>query len=121
MSPTRSAVRGLCGLFLLCAWVVTPAAQGRPDRSKPPALGPTPKLTLPTIHKKALSSGLPVWLIESHEVPLVQVNLLVQAGSADDPAGAFGVASLTAAMLDEGAGTRSALEIADAVDFLAFG
>jgi zinc protease len=93
-------------------------AQERPDRSKPPTLGPTPKLTLPSIQKKALSNGLPVWLIESHEVPLVQVNLLVQAGSADDPAGAFGVASLTAAMLDEGAGKRSALEIADAVDFL---
>ena len=29
------------------------------------------------------------------------------AGSGDDPAGKFGVASLTAAMLDEGAGTRS--------------
>ena len=40
------------------------------------------------------------------------------AGAADDPAGKFGLASLTAAMLDEGAGTRSALEIADAVDFL---
>jgi predicted Zn-dependent peptidase len=93
-------------------------AQDRPDRSRPPALGPTPKLTLPAIQKKALSNGLPVWLVESHEVPLVQVNLVVQAGSAEDPAGAFGVGSLTAAMLDEGAGKRSALEIADAVDFL---
>jgi zinc protease len=90
----------------------------KPDRSSPPALGPTPKLTLPPIQKKALSNGLPVWLVELHEVPLVQVNLLVQAGSAEDPSGKFGVASFTAAMLDEGAGTRSALEIADAVDFL---
>ena len=65
-----------------------------------------------------LSNGLPVWLIESHEVPLAQVNLLVHAGSADDPAGKFGTASLTAAMLDEGAGSRSALELADAIDFL---
>ena len=48
----------------------------------------------------------------------MQVNLVVHAGSADDPAGEFGLASLTAAMLDEGAGTRSALEIADAVEFL---
>ena len=46
------------------------------------------------------------------------MNLLVQAGSGDDPCGKFGVASLTAAMLDEGAGTRSALEIADEVEFL---
>jgi len=51
-------------------------------------------------------------------VPLVQANLVVFAGSGDDSAGRFGVASMTAAMLDEGAGSRSALEIADAVDFL---
>jgi predicted Zn-dependent peptidase len=48
----------------------------------------------------------------------VQVNLVVLAGSGDDPAGKFGLASLTAAMLDEGAGARSALEIADEIDLL---
>ena len=93
-------------------------AQERPDRSKPPALGPVAKLTLPPIQKRTLANGLAVWLVEAHEVPLVQVNLVVQAGSNDDLADQYGVASMTAAMLDEGAGTRSALEIADAVEFL---
>jgi predicted Zn-dependent peptidase len=65
-----------------------------------------------------LSNGLAVWIVESHEVPIVQVNVVVRAGAGDDPGGKFGTASLTAAMLDEGAGTRSALEIADAVEFL---
>jgi zinc protease len=88
------------------------------DRSHPPALGQAPKVTLPTIEKRTLSNGLPVWLVELHEVPLVQVNLVVQAGANDDPAGKFGVASLTSSMLDEGAGQRSALDIADAVDYL---
>ena len=59
-----------------------------------------------------------MWLVESHEVPIVQANVVVRAGAGDDPAGKFGTASLTAAMLDEGAGSRSALEIADAVEFL---
>jgi predicted Zn-dependent peptidase len=94
-------------------------AQGsRPDRTKPPALGAAPQLKLPPIQKRTLSNGLPVWLIEAHEVPLVQVNLLLKAGAGDDPAGKFGVASLTAAMLDEGAGKRTALQIADDVEFL---
>jgi zinc protease len=93
-------------------------AQTGPDRSRPPALGPAPHLDLPAIQKRALSNGLAVWLVESHEVPVVQVNVVVRAGAGDDPAGKFGTASLTAAMLDEGAGTRSALEIADAVEFL---
>ena len=59
-----------------------------------------------------------MWLIEAHAVPLVQVSLLIKAGAADDPAGKFGTASLTAAMLDEGAGSRTALQISDEADFL---
>jgi predicted Zn-dependent peptidase len=61
---------------------------------------------------------VPVVLVESHEVPLVQVNLLIRSGSGDDPSGKFGLASLTMAMLDEGAGNRNALQIADDVEFL---
>ena len=89
-----------------------------PDRSKPPALGPAPSLKLPTIQKRQLSNGLPVWIVEMHEVPVVQVNLLILSGSADDPAGRYGVGNLAVAALEEGAGSRTALEIADAIDFL---
>ena len=92
--------------------------QQKPDRSKPPAIGPAPSLKLPAIQKQKLSNGLPVWFVEHHEVPLAQVNLIVRSGSAADPIGKFGVGSLTAAMLDEGAGSRSALELADALEFL---
>src|SRR3978361_755577 len=96
----------------------TLSAQG-PDRTKPPAVGPAPALKLPDIQKRQLSNGLPVWIVEMHEVPVVQVNLVVQqGGTAADPAGKYGVASLTTAMLTEGAGSRSSLEIADAIDFL---
>ena len=89
-----------------------------PDRSRPPALGPAPTLKLPQIQKRQLANGLPVWIVELHEVPVVQVNLIVMAGTADDPAGKYGIASLTTAMLTEGAGSRAALDIADAIDFL---
>lgn len=89
-----------------------------PDRSRPPASGPAPALQLPAIQKRQLSNGLPVWIVELHEVPVVQVNLVLRSGTANDPTGKYGIASLTAAMLTEGAGSRSSLEIADAVDFL---
>jgi predicted Zn-dependent peptidase len=124
LAPSRQALRhhralaALAGVLLFVPLVASGGAQQRPDRSKPPALGATPQLALPAIQKRTLSNGLPVWLIEAHEVPLVQMNLVVMAGSGDDPAGKYGVASLTAAMLDEGAGKRSALEIADEIEFL---
>ena len=103
------------GLTLLLAGSV--AAQA-PDRSKPPALGPTPSLSLPAVTRQTLSNGLPVLILEKHQVSLVQVNVVVKAGTALDPGDRPGLASLTAAMLDEGAGTRNALELADAIAFL---
>ena len=89
-----------------------------PDRTKAPRPGTAPVLKLPAIQKRQLSNGLPVWIVELHEVPVAQLNLVVLNGSADDPAGKFGVTNLMSATLEEGAGSRSALQIADAVDFL---
>jgi predicted Zn-dependent peptidase len=96
----------------------TAQASGALDRSRPPALGPATPLKLPSIEKFQLSNGIPVLLIELHKVPLVQVNVVVRAGAAADPKAKTGVASLTAEMLDRGAGGRSALELSDAVDHL---
>jgi zinc protease len=93
-------------------------AQQAPDRSHPPQPGPPAPLHLPSIQKLKLSNGLPVWIVELHEVPVAQINLVVLSGTANDPPGKYGVASLAAAMLEEGAGSRSALEVADAIDFL---
>jgi zinc protease len=96
----------------------TVAAQQGPDRSKPPAPGPAPTLTLPAIQKFALGNGLRVWVLEQHEVPIVQANLVVLSGASADVPGQFGAASLTAAMLDEGAAGKAALALADEVEFL---
>lgn len=88
------------------------------DRTKPPML-PAPKsLQLPAIQKFALSNGLKVVLMEKHQVPLVQLNLTIKAGSVNDPADKVGLANLTFDMLDEGAAGKTSLEIADAIDFL---
>lgn len=106
-------------LILFCALAASAALSAQqPDRKQPPPIGPAPSLKLPAIQKHKLSNGLAVWLVEHHEVPLAQVNLIVRSGSAADPIGKYGVGSLTAAMLDEGAGTRAALELADAIEFL---
>jgi zinc protease len=104
--------------ILLAAVATVSVVAQNPDRTKPPAIGPAPSLKLPTIQKLKLSNGVPVWLVEHHEVPLAQINVIVRSGSAADPIGKYGVGSLTAAMLDEGAGTRSSLELADALEFL---
>ncbi len=93
-------------------------AQTLPDRLRPPTLGPAPVLRLPSVQKLTLASGLRVWVLEQHEVPLVQANLVVLSGASSDVPGQFGAASLTAAMLDEGAAGKAALALADTVEFL---
>ena len=106
-------------VILLCALAASVSLTAQqPDRKQPPPIGPAPALKLPAIQKHQLSNGLAVWIVEHHEVPLAQINLIVRSGSAADPIGKYGVGSLTAAMLDEGAGTRSSLDLADAIEFL---
>ncbi|MEX2584519.1 MAG: pitrilysin family protein [Gemmatimonadota bacterium] len=97
--------------------VDTPA--GPLDRSVMPAPGPTPEVDFPEVERRTLSNGLSVWVVERPDVPLVTVQLLLNAGSVTDPAPLAGRASLTAAMLTEGTTTRTATEIAEEVDFLA--
>ena len=75
-----------------------------------------PPLWAPVILKHRLSNGLPVWIVEQQELPVVQMSLVVRTGTAADPPGRFGIASLTAALLTEGAGARSAVEFADELD-----
>ena len=103
-------------LAALCGAV--PLAQQAPDRSKPPVPGAPPSLRVPPIEKRTLTNGLAVSVVAAQKVPIVHLQLVVRSGSAADPVKKFGLASLTADMLDEGAGNRSALEIADAVDYL---
>jgi zinc protease len=103
---------------ILAAASVALPAQQTPDRSIAPKPGPPPALKLPPVQQRTLSNGLPVWIVELHKVPVAHVTLVVKAGAGSDPRDKYGLANLTAEMLDEGAGTRDALQIADAVDFL---
>jgi len=107
---------------LIAALTIAMAAgstvQQAPDRSAAPKPAAAPEFRAPQIQKRQLSNGLPVWIVELHKVPVAHVSLAVRSGSGADPAQQFGVASLTSQMLDEGAGNRDALEIADAIDYL---
>lgn len=66
--------------------------------------------------KIAAGGGLTLLLIESHSLPMVQVDLLVPAGAILDPPSQAGLAYLTANLLEEGTTRRSSKEIADALD-----
>lgn len=65
-----------------------------------------------------LPNGL-VWLFsEQRSLPLVSVNLVVKGGVLRDPPQKAGLANLTALLLPQGTKTRSAVQIAQELDFL---
>jgi zinc protease len=88
------------------------------DRTKPPALGALGQLTLPPVTRRQLDNGMEILVVEHHELPLVDMILVVKTGGEGDPVNKAGVATLTASMLDEGAGQRNSLAIADQEAFL---
>ena len=73
-------------------------------------------ITLPPYEEHILDNGLRVFVMETHEVPLVTLRLLIPAGSAHDAPSRAGIANLTARMLLKGAAGRTAEEIAEYVE-----
>jgi len=94
----------------------TPTAAAFPDRPEP---GPPQAYTPPAPIVTELSNGVPVYTVHDPSLPLVSVQLTVPTGAAMDPDGKAGRAALGASMLGEGAGGRTALEQASALESLA--
>ena len=84
------------------------------ERFTRPTPGGPVAVRFPQIARRRLDTGLDVWVIEDAAVPLVTMSLLVARGTGDDPADRHGLASLAGDMLDEGAGARDAIQLAEA-------
>jgi predicted Zn-dependent peptidase len=83
---------------------------GQPDIPKEAAFNPpAPKIF-------ALSNGIKVQYFNRPELPLMAVTALFRGGAENDPDDKLGRGRMTAAMLDEGAGTRNARQFQDALD-----
>ncbi len=88
------------------------------DRSIPPPTAELKPLSFPPFEHHRLANGLHVYMASGNQTPLFQIALATPAGGQLDPLGSAGLATLTAALLDEGTAGRSALEIADVVERL---
>ncbi len=104
------------GLSLLTALAVAQARQW-PMELPPRPLAPTP-VTFPSYEVRRMDNGLTVVLVSQNEQPSISVRMIVRAGAAQDPKDKLGLAMLTATLLDQGAGDRSAEQLADAIDFM---
>jgi len=65
---------------------------------------PTPVEAQSRVQRVISPGGIEAWLVTERTVPLVAMEFFVRGGSAQDPQGREGLASLTANLMDEGAG-----------------
>jgi zinc protease len=70
---------------------------------------------VPAFERVQLPNGTVVLLMERHDVPLIAFSAVLRGGAVSDPAGASGVASLLAGLLQKGAGSRDAVQFAETV------
>jgi zinc protease len=106
-------------LVALVAGVASPDAQVTVwPAENPPRPLPSRPVSFPPYELRTLPNGMQVIVVMHHEQPEVTMRLLVRAGAAYDPPGKSGTASLVASLLNQGTTTRSAREIADAIDYI---
>jgi zinc protease len=83
-----------------------------------PAVGQPPRLEAIDIRTHRLSNGLLIACVEQRHLPIVDIEIVVRAGAANDAPPHAGRAVMVAEMLDEGTRTRNVFQIADEVDYL---
>jgi zinc protease len=105
-------MKRLAFAIILAAATAHAQATAPAGRTTPPTLGPPPKISLPPIHERNLPNGMRLLVVERHEIPLVDAELVIGTGPEADPTGKPGVATLVASMLTRGTPTRSAADIA---------
>lgn len=142
MSQVRTNLRGiglLCGALLTaCAAprvepeplkVIAPASapasqpvdelafwRGRSDLIKAPPASAPAALQLPGLRQLTLRNGLVVLLLKDTSLPLAELQLVLRAGSIDDPADKVGLAEFTIGMLRQGTKRLDADAISETVD-----
>lgn len=110
-------VASACAPASPSATMPEPASTTMPAVASAPTLPAPPKLVLPSPSEATLANGLTIKLVEMHEVPVVQMVLSLAGGARLD--GEMpGLATFSAGMLDEGAGTRDAFALAAELEFL---
>lgn len=96
--------RSMIGLLLLGVMAVQPVQ--------------AQNVKLPPVTRVTWENGARVVLMEYHRAPMLEVVALFPGGSSVDPPGKAGVAALTAQLLRRGTEKRTALQIAEEIEFL---
>ncbi len=99
--------------FALCA-----SAFAVRSTAQIPAPGAPRSVVIPGVKETKLKNGLTVAVIEKKSVPIITVQLLVKNGASAEDKQKAGLANLTAGLLTKGTKSKSAIQIAEEIEFL---
>lgn len=88
------------------------------NRSKKPNAAAEELFRMPSIQQFSLDNSLQVMFVEKKELPIIRINLIINAGSIFDPENKRGLSNLLTMCLDEGAGKYDSLELSEQFDLL---
>ncbi len=112
----RQAVAWVGVATMLTAWPPVRLRAQDSFPSRPPAPAPLAPARFPPYREIALPSGVDLIVVEHHEQPVLSVSLSFRAGAALDPTGKEGLAAIVAELLTKGTPSRSAEQIAAAIE-----
>jgi zinc protease len=110
-------MRTLLTTFTVTAFILIGTLAGFAQDAPPVPAAPK-TVNVPPVQEKKLRNGLTVAVVERRNVPLVTVQLMIKSGANYEAENKAGLADLTASMLTKGTTTRTATQIAEAVEFL---
>lgn len=106
----------LCIICLLGSTNVHAAELANPRSMQFPPL----QYTIPKSERVLLENGIPVYLLQDRELPIVSVTALIRTGSVYDPVGKSGLAALTGSQLRAGgSSTLTPGELDETLEFMA--
>src|SRR6266542_1748869 len=108
----------VAGVLAMLFLAVGTKAQAPQAQATPPPPGAPRSVQFPTPVEKTLPNGLRVIVVERTNTPLVAAQLLIKNGAEVDPPPLSGLANLTADLLTKGTTSRTAPQIAEAIEAL---
>ena len=94
------------------------AGKATADRSRMPGMNKPVILTLPPLHQGRLSNGIRVIVAERHTIPVVDMSIQFDAGTATDENGREGTANFAFGLMNEGTRSLTSLEMANKKEML---
>jgi zinc protease len=114
---TSISLRTFALLSFAILFSATCALAQAPQATPPPPTAPH-SVAFPKPSEKTLPNGLRVIVVQRSQMPLVTAQLLIKSGGEVDPSELSGTADITAALLTKGTTTKSATQIAEAIEAL---